>query len=250
MLRAMSGAQALSNRRSVFSPGTGQQHWGTEYFGPRHAKEIGPEPQSLLTEMSPHEQILAHFHAVNQFHVYAAGSGALGKHPLQPLMIQFMDHHTAYGPLVAGPQGFSFFALRMQTDSGPTYLDRPGYKEKLQPSRRRSPLSVPIVLSTEPVLQHRTELAREALFEVDRYDDGLSAHILRMGTGMQTRGPAPQSTRGYYLFVVNGSMLFAGQELGVWSMVAVGNDEDECRIEAGAMGLEVLLLEYPGSNSL
>ena len=35
MIHAMSSTEALSRRHVVVSPGTGIEHWGTEFFGPR-----------------------------------------------------------------------------------------------------------------------------------------------------------------------------------------------------------------------
>jgi hypothetical protein len=245
MIHTMSGTQALQRRRAVKSPGTGMEHWGTEYFGPRHAKEIAPGPQSLLTEMCPHETILAHFHAVNQFQIYAAGSGQVGRHEVQPLVLQFLDHHTAYGPIVAGPQGLSFFALRVLTDSGPVYLDKPGYREKLKPSKRRSPVSATIVLSTEPVLENRKAESWEPLLATEEDTDGMAAYMLRLGSRNATIGPDPKSSGGYYLFVANGSLAWKGENLPLWSMVVVEPNEERLEISAGDKGLEALIMQYP-----
>jgi hypothetical protein len=39
MIYALNGTQAMAKRRVVPSPGTGAEHWGTEFFGPRYARE-------------------------------------------------------------------------------------------------------------------------------------------------------------------------------------------------------------------
>ena len=39
MIYALNGIQAMAKRRVVPSPGTGAEHWGTEFFGPRYARE-------------------------------------------------------------------------------------------------------------------------------------------------------------------------------------------------------------------
>ncbi len=140
MIHAMNGMQVLDNLQAVTSPGSGTQHWGSSYFGPRYSTvEAGRTPQALLTEMSANETILPHFHGVVQFQIFPAGSGTMGRNEIQPLMLQYKDRHTAYGPLVAGPNGCTFIALRNRTgDSAPVYLSKPGYKEKLKPSKRRN----------------------------------------------------------------------------------------------------------------
>lgn len=53
--------------------------------------------------MCANETILPHFHGVTQFQIFPAGSGTLAKTELRLLMLQYKDHRTGYGPLVAGP---------------------------------------------------------------------------------------------------------------------------------------------------
>src|SRR4051812_24937703 len=116
MIHTISGAEALARRHVVKSPGTGIDHWGTEFFGPRSSTSAAPGPQATMSEMNAHETIVPHFHGTSQFQIFAAGSGRLGRDTvLQPLTLQYKDHHTAYGPVVAGPQGLTFMALRIKT---------------------------------------------------------------------------------------------------------------------------------------
>ena len=246
MVYAMNGTTVLNSRKLVTSPGSGLQHWGAQFFGPRYATtETSSAPQSLMTDMSPNETILPHFHGTTQFQVFTAGAGKMGRHDVQPLVVQFKDHHTAYGPVVAGPQGLRFFAMRMHTaNSGPVYLDKPGYREKLKPSQRRNLISPPVVLSTDLVLETRKDIAWDRVYP-EQYADGMDAHILRLGAGMRAAGPDPRIAGGVYLFVVNGSMDREEEELPLWSMVAIETNEEPLEIRAGAKGLEVLVLQFP-----
>jgi len=246
MIYAMNGSRVMDSRTLVTSPGSGLQHWGAQFFGPRYATtETSSAPQALMTDMSPNETILAHFHGTPQFQVFAGGAGKMGRHDVQPLVVQFKDHHTAYGPVIAGPQGLRFFAMRMHTaNSGPVYLDKPGYREKLQPSKRRNLISPPVILSTDLVLENRTEAAWDRIYP-EHYDDGLDAHILRLGAGMKTQGPDPKAAGGQYLFVVNGSLERPDESLPSWSMVAVETSEEPLEIKAGDKGLELLVLQFP-----
>ncbi len=247
MIYAMSGTEALQKRHVIHSPGTGIEHWATTFFGPRSSTTVAPGPQATMTEMTPNETIVPHFHGVTQFQLFPAGAGTIGKgDPILPLMVQYKDRHTAYGPLIAGPQGLSFMALRIKTgDSAPVYLNKPGYREKLKPSKRRNLFSAPIVLSTEPVLMHRKEASWEALFDASKIDDEMAAHVLRLGANMTAMGPDPAKSGGYYLFVANGTLINAGTEMPLWSMVVVESTEPAVEIKAGAKGLEVLVLQYP-----
>jgi hypothetical protein len=244
----MSGTEALKRREVIKSPGTGIEHWGTVFFGPRSSTTVAPGPQATMTDMNAHETIVPHFHGVTQFQLFPAGYGTIGKAaaPLRPLVVQYKDRYTAYGPVVAGAQGLSFMALRIKTgDSAPVYLDKPGYRDKLRPSKRRNWLSSPVALSTEPVMAYRKEPLWESLFDTDKINDGMAARVLRLGAGQKAMGPDPKLAGGYYVFVANGSLAKDGKELPLWSMVVVESTESAYEIEAGQNGLEALILQYP-----
>ena len=247
MIHVKNGTEVLDNLRPVASRGTGIEHWGSSYFGPRYSsEELAPGPQSLMTQMCAHETILPHFHGVTQFQLFPSGSGMLAKTELRPLMLQYKDHHTGYGPLVAGPHGLTFISLRNRTgNSHPVYLSKPGYREQLKPSKRRNWVTPHIPLSTRPVLQYRKDVAWEALYDAAKIDDELSAHIVRLGAGLSTPGLDPQAGGGCYLFVANGSLEISGQSLPEWSMVYVDPDEAAYEIRAGTLGAEVLVMQFP-----
>jgi len=251
MIYAINGSRALQDMQVVTSRGTGQQHWSAQFFGPRDTSTTTDmRPHSLVTEMAPDETILPHFHGVAQFQVFSGGSGKMGRNNVQPLMVQYKDRFTAYGPVIAGPQGLTFFAMRMQArDSSPVYLNRPDSREKLKPSKRRNLFSQPLVLSTAPVLEHRREASWESLYP-ESHADGLSAHLLRLGGGMSVMGPDPGAAGGHYLFVVNGSLDRPGEVLPLWSMVAAEPDGEAMEIRAGKAGLEVLVLQFPRETEL
>ncbi|UUZ77247.1 hypothetical protein LP414_08105 [Polaromonas sp. P1(28)-13] len=179
------------------------------------------------------------------FQLFIAGYGTIGAKAqvLKPLTVQFKDHHTAYGPIVAGPQGISFVALRMKTaNSKPTYLDKPGYRDELKQSKRRNLTSAPVNFSIEPVMADKKEAEWETLL---KDEDGMHAQLVRLGSGMSVKGPDPKAAGGYYVFVGNGSLVHSGENLPLWSMVVVENNESEFVIQAGAKGVEALVLQYP-----
>jgi hypothetical protein len=247
MIHAKDGTEVLENLQPVSSPGTGIEHWGSSYFGPRYStSEVSFQPQALMTQMCANETILPHFHGNAQFQIFPAGSGVMGKGEVQPLMLQYKDHHTAYGPLVAGPHGLTFIALRNRiADSAPVYLSKPGYREKLKPSKRRNWMSSHIALSTRPVLQYRKEVSWEPVYDPEKIADEMSAQLLRLGGGMTAMGPDPKSGGGYYVFVANGSLEKGGETLPAWSMVFVESSEDGFEIKAGRNGLEALVMKFP-----
>lgn len=246
MIHAKDGTEVLDNLTPVISPGSGIEHWGSSYFGPRYSTaEISSGPQALMTQMAADETILPHFHGVAQFQIFPSGAGMMGKTEVRPLSLQYKDHHSAYGPLLAGPHGLTFIALRNRIgDSAPVYLSKPGYREKLKPSKRRNWISPHLSLSTRPVLQHRKTVAWENVFEQEIKDE-MSAQLLRLGADMSAMGPDPKGGGGYYVFVANGTMQANGQTLPPWSMVYVEPTESALEIKAGSIGLEALVMQFP-----
>lgn len=244
MVQAVAGEQALRGRRVIKSRGTGEEHWRTDFLGKPGDGQIRSEPQAFLVEMSANETIVPHFHEVDQFQVFVAGGGGLGRNAAGLLTVHYADHHTGYGPINAGPQGYSYFTLRAKSDPGAHYLHKPGYREALKPSRKRHGTAAGITLSTEPVLMDLKELKIEQVMPELDGADGLSASIIRMGPGMGQTGPDPQATGGQYYLVVNGSMELAAGSYSAWSTVYVAREDAPLAFTAGPKGLEALLLQF------
>src|SRR5690606_5470798 len=101
----------------------------------------------------------------------------------------------------------------------------------------------PVKFSIEPVMQSRQDPSWEAVFE--ETEDGMAAHVARLGAGMTANGPDPKRAGGYYVFVGNGSLLHGEDGLPSWSMVVVEPNEEKCELRAGARGVEALVLRYP-----
>jgi hypothetical protein len=233
MVQAVAGEQALKQRQLATSGGK---------RGDGQLKE--DQPQAFLVEMNAGETIVPHFHEVDQFQIFVAGSGGMGRNAAAPLVVHYADHHTGYGPINAGPQGYSYFTLRAKSDPGAHYLHKPGYRELLKPSRKRHATVSGIALSTEPVLMDRKDMKVEQLMPEFDGSDGLSAALLRMGPAMSQTGPNPQATGGQYYLVVNGSMELAAGNYSAWSTIYVARDDAPLAFKAGPKGLEALLLQF------
>jgi hypothetical protein len=248
MVKAVNGAQAIAGRISVTSKlSPGANYWRATYMGGRPSGVVVDDPQAFLLEMSPHQKLVSHFHTVDQFQIFVGGSGTIGRNkpPTLGNTMHYADHHTGYGPILAGAQGFSYFTLRPQTDAGAVEIDKPGYREHLKPSKKRHCL-VNLVLGTEPVLQSRDEITLEPLMpDQDRFDDGLGAYILRAGPGMQATGPDPRGSGGQYYLVMNGGMQYNGADYPLWSLLFFAPGDAPCTFTAGAKGVEIFIGQYP-----
>lgn len=250
MVIAVAAGQALPGRRIIKSNGTGEEHWRTDYIGTRSTGTGGDAPQAFLIEMHSDETILPHYHEVDQFQVFVAGSGALGRHEVPTLAVHYTDHHTGYGPIKAGTRGYSYFTLRARTDTGAKYLHRPGYRESLKPSRKRHGTAGGLELTTAPVLAQLAEPQSEALLTELAGDDGLGAWLHRLGGGMALAGGSPAGSDGQYWLVLNGTLAWQEQSYGPWSLVFVGAGDPALQASAGPEGLEILQLQYPRAPSL
>jgi hypothetical protein len=246
MVQAVAGEIALKGRRIIKSRGTGEEHWRTDFLGRQgDGGQIKEEPQAFLIEMHADESILPHFHEVDQFQVFVAGSGGMGRQAAGTLAVHYADHHTGYGPINAGPQGYSYFTLRARSDPGAHYLNKPGYREALKPSRKRHGVAADITLSIEPVLMDLKQAKDEPLLQDLDGSDGLGAAVIRMGPGMSRTGPDPRATGGQYYLVLNGSLEFDAGKYSAWSTVFVSPGDAPLSFKAGPGGLEALLLQFP-----
>jgi hypothetical protein len=248
MIQAISSDVALQKRIARKSKLSDEMHWRTPFIGSGSSGAIRDEPQAFLLEMNANEVLRQHFHQVNQFQIFVSGSGSMGRttDPLAPIVVHYSDHHTGYGPITAGPQGYGYFTLRAQTDAGATYIGEPGYREMLKPSRKRH-FTVPLVLSIAPVLAERRETVIESLTETG--DDGLGACLLRMGPSARTLGPDPREGGGQYYLVLNGSLEHEQKSYGPWSLMFVDAAEEPFGVKAGSKGLEIAILMFPKASS-
>jgi hypothetical protein len=252
MVQAVAGELALKGRRTIKSRGTGEEHWRTDFLGkPGDGEMHEHQPQAFLIEMSANEVIVPHFHEVDQYQVFVSGSGSIGRNQdaAQPLLVHYADHHTGYGPINAGPQGYSYFTLRAKSDPGATYLHKPGYREKLKPSAKRHGVAAGITLSTEPVLMDRKDVAVEPLMQELAAGDGLGAALIRMGPGTSYAGPDPSATGGLYYLVANGSMEIDSGTFAAWSPIFVSKTDEPLTLRAGPRGAEALLLSFAKHES-
>jgi len=249
MVLAVNSEIAKQARSTGKGRSTGFPRWRTEFVGNRAENEVKDDPQAFLVELAPHAVIEAHFHQVDQFQIIVAGSGTLGRKAAPVVALHYADHHTAYGPIKAGPFGLSFFTIRSKSDTGSTLVSAPNYRDFLKPTKKRYVLAEQIALSTAPVLQNRSEIAMENLLPDVDGSDGLGACMLRMGADMKARGPDPRLTGGQFVLVLNGSLEYKNAAYPVWSTVYAGPTDEALDIAAGDRGLEALVMNFPRAEA-
>lgn len=224
------------------------QSWKVNMFG-ANSNVSSPDLQAFRLDFNSNQTLDAHFHIVDQFQVFVEGNGTIGRDTTAPIVVHYADHHTGYGPLVAGEYGMTYFTLRSKTDAGLNFLREPHVREKLQPTKRRHRMSNPITLSNEPLLQSRTEITIEDALNASDDDEGIAVKVIRMGPGMQTEAPATAESGGEYVMVLNGTLDHEGQSLPRYSLIFVRSDEAPPVLTAGPGGAEVLVTRFPVESS-
>ena len=218
--------------------------WKINLFG-KNSDVPSAELQAFRLDLNAHQKLDSHFHIVDQFQVFIAGSGSIGRDTVHVVTAHYADHHTGYGPLIAGAQGLSYLTLRSKTDAGLVKLSTPNVRDQLKPSKKRHRVSAPVVLSIDPVLKARDTVAIESVMPEEPGDDGMCVQVIRLGSGMSTPAPDPSEGGGQYLIVLNGSLHLDGQIYRPFSLVWVAAADAAPLLQAGEEGLELMVTQYP-----
>ena len=233
---------SLENRliHRVFE--TEKFHGETEYM--LQTLPEGRGPQAFLATQRPNWTLPVHYHLQEQFQVVVDGAGALGPHALAPLMVHYASREAGYGPIVAGPAGLKYLTLRAVGDVGAWYL--PESRNRMRRDLRKRQVNAgPWHLSPGPELASRAAPAIETVIEPDA--EGLAGWLLRLGCGQCADEPLHSGGGGRYLIVAAGAMVLNGSALPRLACTFASADERAVRIQAGAAGVEVLVLQFPGS---
>lgn len=218
--------------------------WKINLFG-KNSDVPKADLQAFRIDMSAEMVLESHFHIVDQFQIFMAGSGTIGRDQANMITAHYADHHTGYGPLIAGAQGMSYLTLRSKTDAGLVKLSEPDVRDRLKPTKRRHRVSSTVTLSIPPVLKAMEAPVVETVMEEKPGDDGMTVQVYRLGAGMQTSAPDTTGTGGYYIIVMNGGLVHDGQELKPWSLIFVRHDEVPPVLQAGEDGVEVMTAIFP-----
>lgn len=200
-------------------------------------------PQAYLVEQQPNWILKPHFHVQQQFQLFSAGSGFLGRHPIEPLTVHYAAPETGYGPITAGPTGLSYFSLRLVPDTAAWYL--PESRTRMRAGLAKRQLSGgPVKASSDETLRSRRTLSTEVLIQPS--DDGPAAWMLRVPANARTPADLLSGDEPRFCYVAGGTMRTEQAELTLTprSMAFLSKGEPFV-LEAGEQGLEVLVLQFP-----
>jgi hypothetical protein len=246
MVQAVSVRDVETSRhvhKPVGDASLGPPNWRTNYFGKKSDGQLKNVPQAFRLDMPAEKVVKPHFHAVDQYQVFVSGTGNLGRNPAPTLCVHYVDHHTGYGPIVAGMGGFSYFTFRARSDSGAVYLEDPGFRERLKPTKKRHHNVGNIVLSIGPVMSTREAVREDPV--IDAEADGLHSVLLRAGAGMTVSCPNPKGSGGQFVFIVNGDLVVNGSPYPLYSIIWIDAGDPALQAQAGPNGVEALVLQFP-----
>ncbi|HQD84253.1 MAG TPA: hypothetical protein PK929_14455 [Quisquiliibacterium sp.] len=231
-------AHGMARRRHLQLP-DGFSYHKSEWLETDQNPELSPT--AFLIEQPPGTVLAPHFHRQNQFQVMVAGGGTIGRHALGPVTVHYAGAYTGYGPLVAGPQGLSYFTIRAVHDAGAMMVSTDRARMIRGPKRHETTAPhVPL-----------DDVALAALRTVECVDliapaaDALAVTVTRIPPGAQVALPDPSGSLGQFHMVLAGRIVHDGRALGTWEMVYVSAGEAAPVLCADACGAEVLSLQVP-----
>ena len=213
----------------------------TSFF--RATKDTPDAPTAALNRYEGAKVSNAHFHEVDQFQVIMEGSGEFGRHPVQPYCVHFSRAHTPYGPLHSDKDtGWGFIVLRSRFDPGAQRF--PWALDKLKQIPDRRPWQVTVKVDFPPPTQG---VAMRDIAEI-KDERGLFTRALTMAAKTRTMTPDRLGGDGQYVVVVKGSLVHEGAERHAPVVVFVARDEPPIAIQAGAQGLEAIIMNFPAAG--
>lgn len=197
----------------------------------------GAEPQGFLITQPPNSTTRPHFHQTNQFQAFVAGSGTVGRSRADPVTVQFAGPDTTYGPIVAEGEGISYFTLRQSWDPGAQYM--PESRAKLQKGAKRQI----VARRGEGEVTEAGGVRTETL--IAEGEDGLSAFVLTLPPGQETRLADAGIGGGQYQVVLSGTQIREGEALEPLSVEFAFPGDGRVPVRAGEDGLELLVMRFP-----
>jgi hypothetical protein len=180
----------------------------------------------------------AHFHMRDQFQVFVDGDGSrLGAEVLQPVVAQYADACTPYGPIIGGPQGVAFHVFRLQRDAGAFVMPEARSRMTRKPGR--------IVVTRVPAGMAALPDGGVQTLEAP-HADGLAIYRLAARGDGRVTAPPPSSGGGQYVLLASGTAHSgSGDLLPARSVFFVSPDEPALELVAGQDGFNAVLVQFP-----
>ena len=225
--------ETLSTRKHhVLANGTG--YYRTAYIG----GDVKEGPTCFLVEQAANSIVEPHFHQADQFQVFVAGEGTLGKHAIAPVVVHYVNAFTPYGPIKSHSDGIHYFTLRNGYDPGARFL--PGAIKELPRVPRRHATSRP-----SPLGQGPGPSGTEWTNLLEDEPNGLAAYHVKLAGGHSQPVGGDSAAGGEFWVVLRGSLELGTKTLPAFSCLYRSADEQCPVAHAGREGAELVVLQFP-----
>ena len=197
-----------------------------------------PAPQAFLIEQKPGWTVRPHFHMRHQFQLVVAGGGTLGRHEVSPFEVHYATPESAYGPVVAGPSGLSYFTLRAMNDNRNYYM--PEGRVQMQPGLTKQQFTGHATLP--PQLQFQSVKISECFPSTP---NGVAAWMVCVPPGVVVQAPSHPNGGGRFHIVAQGGMVLSEQKYGKLSVIWASGEDELTEFAAGPEGLALVVMQYP-----
>jgi hypothetical protein len=230
-------SQLGAQRRRHLRLADGFEYFKGEWLETGQAPDLSPT--MFLVEQGPHSTLRTHFHRENEFQVVVQGGGLFGRHPVQAVAVHYAGAFTGYGPIVAGPEGLSYFTIRSIYESGAVML--PEGREQLPRGPKRQLYGARHEPADLEALARLRSVESSDLIPMQ--DDRIAARVMRIPCREIATAETPVGSGGQFHMVLAGGIVHEGRELRRWESVFVSPDEKPISLQAGNEGAEVLFLQ-------
>jgi hypothetical protein len=227
---------------AVYDPSeSAYRHGGTvrtsSLIGATHYRYAGEHGcQAIMVVQSPESTIRPHFHPADQFQVIARGSGALGRHLVEPFDLHYADQGTPYGPIRPKPTGLSYVTLR------PSHTDETYYMpESRGAAARRFGRSI--------FARYRPASDEPSQVVIERQPDGLGASAFQVSAGDHVTCPSPRLSGGQFVFVAHGSVRCGARTLSELSVIFVEPSDSPLVVTGDAETSHLIVMDFPSGES-
>jgi hypothetical protein len=198
-------------------------------------------PTVFLYEQPPNQTLAPHFHHNNEFQIFIEGEGKLGARKVTPVTVHYAGAYTAYGPIVAGPEGLKYFTLRTVHESGAILVANSEGKWPAGP--RRHATGKPLQIRAMDELELLSEA--KATTVLARADDGLEATSLELPPNARVAPIHIGGGEGVFVLMLAGSLVSPDCVLNQRESLYVTEDEGFPTLLAGERGAHLLTLIPP-----
>ncbi|VTU45853.1 hypothetical protein [Variovorax sp. PBL-E5] len=197
-------------------------------------------PTVFLVEQPAGAVLAPHFHMQNQFQIVMAGHGRLGAHEVAQGSVHYAGAFTGYGPVVAGPEGLSYFTVRAVLETGANFIENA--RDKMVRGPKCHVQGPPLPAASDGELAALP--APRSMHLIAPQPDRLEACVWYLPPHTRIDAPPP-APGGQFHFAMAGSLRHGQAWLGGWESRYLSAREPSCRLEAGPRGLQVLVLQMP-----